>query len=154
MTHLRSATTTVVAILGANSLVEGILAHLLEEEGYTVRHLDASDPTASMEGLLDGVDVVLLAPGLKDGVREAFLEAMSTTPQTAAIPVLPLSSALKIALLDEMSASTSWRTLFEELIGQIRDALTSAAEGAKALVVESGTGEPPAPPAAQADGAL
>lgn len=87
MTHPESATTTVVAILGANSLVEGILARLLEEEGYDVRHLEAH-PTGLVEGPLDGVDIVLLAPRLRDGPREAFLEAMNTTPETAAIPVL------------------------------------------------------------------
>ncbi len=52
-----------------------------------------------MDELLDGVDVVILAlaPGQKESVREAFLEAMRSTPKTAAIPVLPLSSALKLA---------------------------------------------------------
>ena len=80
-------TTTVVAILGANTLVEGILARLLEEEGYSTRHLEAY-PTGLVEGLLEGVDILLLAPGLKDGAREGFLEAMNTTPETAAIPVL------------------------------------------------------------------
>jgi hypothetical protein len=151
MTHLRSAATTVVAITGANSLVEGILARLLEEEGYEVRRLEAH-PTGLVEGPLEGVDVVLLAPGLKDGVREGFLEAMKSTQETSAIPVLPLSSALKLSLLDELAVSAPWRTLFEELVGQIGDTLTSAAKSAKALVVESGTGEPPSPPAApQAD---
>ncbi len=141
-------TTTTVAIAGANTLVEGILAHLLEEEGYAVRRLEA-DPTGLIEDLLYGVDVVLLAPGLKDDVRECFLEAMSTTPETAAMPVLPLSSALRLSLLDEMSAGAPWRTFFEELVGQIGDALASAATRARALVVEgSGAQPPPATPQA------
>jgi hypothetical protein len=147
-------TSTVVAITGANTLVEGILARLLAEEGYDVRHLEI-DPTGPMDEPFEGVDVVLLAPGLKGGPREAFLKAMKGRQETAAIPVLPLSSALRMALLDELAVSTSWRTLFEELIGQIGDALASAATSAGALVAESCSGaEPPAPPVPPADAAL
>jgi len=113
-----------VAILGTGTFSEDILAQLLEEEGYSVRHLEAH-PTGLMDKLLDGVDVLLLAPGLNAEVREAFLEAISSIPKTAALPVLPLSSSLKGALLDELSASASWLSLFEELVGQIRDALES-----------------------------
>ena len=150
MTHPRGATTTTVAILGASSIVESILARLLEQEGYEVRYLEV-DPTGFVGGPLEGVDVVLLAPGLQDGVREAFLEAMRSTQETSVVPVLPLSSALKLALLDELAVGASWRTLFEELIGQIGAALASAAESAKALVVEgSGAQPPPATPQAGA----
>ncbi len=149
MTHPRSApTTVVVAILGTDALAEDILARLLEREGYHVRHLEAY-PTDPMDERLDGVDVLLLCPGLKDGAREAFLEAMRGTQETAAIPVLPLSSALKLALLDELSAGASWSGLFEELVGQIGAALQRAAASAGALVVEGSGAEPP--PAAQAD---
>jgi hypothetical protein len=41
MTPPRSATSTVVAILGTDALAEDILARLLEREGYTTRHLEA-----------------------------------------------------------------------------------------------------------------
>ena len=54
--------------------------------------------------LLDGVDILLVAPGLKEGTHEGFLEAMRSTPETAAIPVLTFSDALKMALVDELSA--------------------------------------------------
>jgi hypothetical protein len=145
MTHPSSApTTVVVAILGTDALAEDILARLLEREGYTTRHLEAY-PTDPMDERLDGVDVLLLCPGLKDGAREAFLEAVRSTQESAAIPVLPLSSALKLALLDELSAGASWRSLFEELVGQIGGALTRAG----AFVVEGRDAEHP--PAAQAD---
>ena len=109
---------TTIAILGASTLVEDILALLLEREGYSTRHLEAH-PTGHTDELLEGVDILLLAPGLDEGVREGFLEAMRGTQETAAIPVLTLSSALKGALLDELSASAPWRSLFEELVGQI-----------------------------------
>ena len=141
---------TTIAILGAGALAEDILARLLEREGYSTRVHEAH-PIVLTEGSLDGVDVVLFAPGLDSQVREAFLEAMSTTPQTAAIPVLPLSSALRMALLDELAGSAPWRTLFEELVGQIRAALARAASSAGALVVEgSGAQPPPATPQAGA----
>ncbi len=64
----------------------------------------------------------------------AFLGAMRSTPKTAAIPVLSLSAALKLALLDELSASLSWRSLFEELVREIRAALEALS--AKALGVD------------------
>ena len=88
------------------------------------------------------MNLLLLAPGLNTEAREAFLEAMSTSPKTAAIPVLPLTSALKVALLDELSANVSWRSLFEELLEQIRTSLVRVVAKAKALVVEDCSGEP------------
>ncbi len=102
-----------------------------------------------MDELLEGVDILLLSPGPKDGAREPFLKAMSTNPKTSAIPVLPLSSALKLALLDELSAGASWSGLFEELTSQIGDALKRAVESASALVVEGCGAEPPPPAAPQ-----
>jgi hypothetical protein len=139
--------TTVVAILGTDTLVEDILARLLREEGYANRLIQAHPTGLVDDEPLEGVDVVLLSPGLKDSVREAFLEAMRNTQETAAIPVLPLSAALRLALLDELSASASWRSLFEELVGQIGAALARTAASARALLVEGCGGEP----AAQAD---
>ena len=141
--------TTVVAILGADTLGEDILARLLQQEGYATRLIEASYPTGHVDDEpLEGVDVVLLSPGLKDSVREAFLEAMRSTQESAAMPVLTLPDALKLALLDELSASASWRSLFEELVGQIGAALARTATSARALLVEGcGGGEP----AAQAD---
>jgi hypothetical protein len=96
MTHLGSTSTTTVAILGSDTLAEDILARLLQKEGYNTRLLGAS-PAGVVDELLEGVDVLLLAPGLNPEVRRAFLEAMRGNPDTAAMPVLPLSSALKLA---------------------------------------------------------
>ena len=125
---------TTIAIVGTDALAEDILARLLEREGYATRVIGAH-PTGLTEGSLDGVDVVLFAPGLSAEVRGAYLEAMRSTPKTAAIPILSLSSALKQALLDELSASLSWRSLFEELEHEIR--ATLEAVSAKALGMDS-----------------
>ena len=139
-----SSTSTTVAILGTDTLAEDILVRLLEREGYNTRLLEAY-PTGVVEELLDGADLLLLAPGLDSDVRRAFLETMRSAPGTAHIPVLPLSGALKQALLDELAVSASWRSLFEELTGQIVATLESAAVSARALVVDCGE------PAVQAD---
>jgi hypothetical protein len=52
---------TTIAIVGADALAEDILAQLLQEEGYTTR-VHEVHPIGLTEELLDGVDVVLLAP--------------------------------------------------------------------------------------------
>lgn len=128
---------TTIAILGGDTLVEDILARLLQDAGYVTRVLEAH-PAGLADGLLGGVDVVLLAPGLDAEMSGAFLGAMRSTPKTAAIPVLSLPAALKQALLDELGASASWRSLLEELVGQIAAALERAAAGTRALVTDGG----------------
>ena len=132
MQHYPPATT--VAILCTDVFSDDILARLLEREGYSVRrlcvrHLEAH-PTGPVDALLEGADVLLLAPGLEDDAREAALGAVRSNPKTAAVPVLPVPAALQQALLDELSAGTSWRGLFEDLTSQIEVALARAAQGA------------------------
>ncbi len=132
--------TTTVAILGTDAFSEDILVRLLEREGrysirhFPVRHLEAH-PKVLVDALLEEPDILLLAPGLKDGAREAVLGALRSNLKTASMPVLPISSALKQALLDELSAYAPWRGLFEELISQIGDALARAAQSTRAFVV-------------------
>ena len=108
MTH-RSSTTTTVAILGTDTLSEDILARLLGREGYATRIVEAS-PTGAADGLLEGVDLLLLTPGLKPDLRAEFLDAMRSNPKAAHVPALPLSSALNVALVDELAGSASWRS--------------------------------------------
>jgi len=136
---------TTIAIVGTDGLAEDILARLLEHEGYSVRHVEAQF-AGPVEGLLDGVDVLLLAPGLDTEVRETLSEDIRSTPKTAAIPVLTASSALKPALLDELTARAPWRSLFEELMGQIGAALARAAASAGSLIAEGSGAEPPPAP--------
>ena len=132
MTRPSNTPATLVAILGPDTLAEDILARLLEREGYAVRSLGAY-PSGVVDELLEGVDLLLLAPGLDADVRRAFLETMRSTPETAAIPVLPLSPAVKQVLLDELSASAPWRSLLEELVGQIGAAFERAARSVESL---------------------
>ena len=120
---------TTIAILGADTLAEDILAQLLRDEGYSTRLLEAH-PTGLVTKLLDGADVLLLSPGLDDGVRECFVGAMRSIPETASIPVLSLSPSFKEALLDELAVEVSWRHQFERLVRDIEVALVRAEAGA------------------------
>jgi hypothetical protein len=51
-----------------------------------------------------------------------FLGATRSTPSTAAIPVLSLSAALKLALLDHLAQGVTWQSHFEELVREIEAA--------------------------------
>jgi hypothetical protein len=133
---------TTVALLGANTLVDQILARLLEQEGYNTKLLEAY-PTGPIDELLDGVDVLLLSPELDADLRGAFLDAMRSTPEAAhkRVPVLSLSVPLRMALLDELSVNVSWQSLFRGLVQEIEDALRRAEASAQTLPVD--VGEPP-----------
>jgi hypothetical protein len=136
--HSISAAT--IAILGVDTVAEHVLAMLLENEGYTARLIKAP-PTAaptvllpeaegdSVEELLDGVDMVLLwpAPILRDGAREAFVDAMRSAPGTAKIPVLALSPTLHAALQDELAVDVPLKQHFEQLVWIIKEVLRSPA---------------------------
>jgi hypothetical protein len=130
-----------VAILDANTLVDRILARLLEDEGYDTRLLEPY-PTGFRNELLHNVDVLLLSPYLDADVRWALLEAMRGTPEVAQrVPVLSLSFPLLMALQDELSVNVSWPSLFEELVQELEAALAGAEASAEALPVASG--QPP-----------
>ena len=124
MQHHRRQPTT-VAILGADTLAEDILAKLLREAGYSTRLLEAH-PTGLVDQWLDGADVLLLTPGLNDDVRRSFLEATRSTPETASVPLIPLPAAFEEALLDEMAVEVSWRQQLDRLVRQIEAALGRA----------------------------
>jgi hypothetical protein len=86
--HIQKLPPTTIAILGSSTLGEHVLALLLEDEGYAAKLIKAPSDVAtttvvlpedsSVEGLLEGVDGVLLwpAPSKRDDAREAFVGAM------------------------------------------------------------------------------
>ena len=85
---------TTIAILGADTVVGRALCALLEGSGYNTIPID-SYPTGVVDELLDGTNLLLLAPRLDKGVREAFLGAMGkSTPQVGDMPVIALSTTL------------------------------------------------------------
>jgi hypothetical protein len=90
-----SEPTTTIAILGADTVVGSALCALLGEHGYRINPLEAH-PTGVVDELLEGADLLLLAPRLDKGVRESFLVAMGKgAPQTADVPVILLSTTLE-----------------------------------------------------------
>ena len=138
---MRAQEKCTIAVLGANTLVERILARLLKQEGHDPKLL-GTYPTSHIDELLDGVDVLLLTPCLDATVRRAFLNALRSNPEAAQrIPVLSLSVPLQVALLDELAINVSWQSLFEELVQQIEAALGRSEASAEVLPVD--VGEPP-----------
>ena len=90
--------TATIAILGADTVVGRALCALLEGSGYRTTPLD-SYPTGVVDELLDGADLLLLAPRLDEDAREAFLGAMGKgAPQRADMPVIALSTTLEEGL--------------------------------------------------------
>jgi len=90
--RLRDQPTT-IAILGADTVVGGAICALLEGSGYRTTPID-THPMGIVDELLDGADLLLLAPRLDEGTREAFLGAMGKgAPQRANMPVIALSTA-------------------------------------------------------------
>jgi hypothetical protein len=90
--------TTTIAILGADTVVGSALCALLEDSGYRTTPI-GSYPTGIVDELLEGADLLLLAPRLDEGVREAFLGAMGkSAPQRADMPVIALSTAVEEGL--------------------------------------------------------
>lgn len=134
---MNSEAPTKVAILGTDTLIEDILGQLLEGRGYEARLFEAH-PTGLSEELLDGVDVLLLTPGLDEGSCEAFLGSMQITPHTSSFPVISLDAKLKEALLDQPDSGMPWEIYYEVLVRQIDAAVRSkrAATGTPAPLMD------------------
>ena len=88
-----------IAILGADTVVGSAICALLEAHGYRTAPIDAY-PTGIADELLEGADLLLLAPRLEEDVREAFLGAMgkNNNPRGADLPVIALSTAVEEGL--------------------------------------------------------
>jgi hypothetical protein len=138
-------TTTTVAIIGANPVVENALAHLLAGEGYSTTVLK---PFTLMEGesleeeqmpsLLGGANLVVLAPSLSTREVDTFLAyrrgraSKQRTPSTPSAPpptdtpVVVLCTPMKDSpalLLEEedkaVTRSVAWPTTRERLVREV-----------------------------------
>ena len=130
----RQESTTTVAILGTDTVVDNALSQLLEGEGYSTRVLKPfpMGEAVQEEMPLGGVDLVVLAPSLSTSECETFLAARRATSHrrrtaTSPIPVIVLCTPMKEAppLLEEEEAakSVSWPTMPERLVSEIEAAL-------------------------------
>jgi len=119
--------TTTIAILGADTVVGRALCALLENSGYRTIPID-SHPTGVVDELLDGAHLLLLAPRLYEGVREAFLGAMGkNVPQRAGMPVIVLSTTVEEKPPEkERVISVPWPSETKVLVERIEEALLDA----------------------------
>ena len=127
MNHPLQHQPTTIAILGADTVVRSALCAVLENSGYRTRPLEAHS-TWAVDELLGGADLLLLAPGLDEGVRQALLGAA----QKSAMPVVSLSTtaATEEPQRAERGLSVPWLCGIEELMDRIEAALLLAAPAA------------------------
>ena len=130
-----------IAILGADTVVGRALCALLEGSGYKTRPLDAY-PTGVVGELLEGADLLLIAPRLDEGVREAFLGAMGkSTPQKADMPVIVLSTTVEEDLPEKEGVqSVPWPCETKVLVERIEAALLDVPEASAAPTTQAETG--------------
>ena len=124
---MSSEARTTVAILSGDPLVGRALELLLKGAGYEVRLLEEPD-VSRVEGLLHGVDVLLLDRGLTNGRREDLLGALATTLETATIPVLSLSPGSEGTAAEE-DRVVPWPCKIEDLVREIEAARRAAGGG-------------------------
>ena len=116
--------TTIVAILGSDTVVGRTLSLLLEGYGYQITLLD-SYPTGIVDQLLDGAHLLILIPRVDEDVREAFLGAMGKSiPQRASMPVIALSTPVEEGLPEKEGVqSVPWPCKTKVLVDRIEAAL-------------------------------
>jgi hypothetical protein len=113
---------TTVAVLGVDTVVGRALRALLEGFGYQITPID-SHPTEVADELLEGADLLLVAPRLEEGAREAFLGAIGKGSPNADMPVIALSTALEEAPLGEGIICVPWPCETRGLVQRIEAAL-------------------------------
>ena len=124
-----AAKRTTIAILGGNAVVGRALEVLLRSVGYEVR-LWLEEPEAyGPEELLEGVDVLLLGPGLgaAEERREEYLRDMKGALETAAIVVLAFSPGQE-GTIAQVRRLVPWPCRVDELAREIEAVLPSRHE--------------------------
>jgi hypothetical protein len=110
-------------------MVGRTLSLLLEGHGYQITLLD-SYPTGVVDELLEGAHLLILTPGVDQGVRKAFLGAMGKrVPQKAEMPVIALSTTTaKEENLPEKEGviRVPWPSETKVLVNRIEAALLDA----------------------------
>lgn len=117
--------TATLAILGGDAVVGRALEALLQGLGYDtllIEEYGGGNP----EELLRGIQLLLAAPTADIEFRERFLAAMRSTPATAAVPVLTLSTVVNQEMADQPGL-VLWPCRMEDLRTEIEAALLAAA---------------------------
>jgi hypothetical protein len=132
---------TTIAILGANTVVGSALCALLEDHGYRTVPLDARG-VGVVDELLEGADLLLLAPRLDERAREAFLGAIGkSVPRRAGVPVIALTTTLEEHLPEKEGVlRVPWPCETKALVGRIEAVLLDAAEASAAPTNQAQTG--------------
>jgi len=115
---------TTIAILGGDSVVGRVLEILLQGLSYDTRLIDEID-AGTPEELLGGVQLLLATPTVSAESRARFLDSVRSTPGTATIPVLTLSTAPKTDPADQ-AGLVLWPCRLEDLRMEIDAALPTA----------------------------
>jgi hypothetical protein len=130
-----------IAILGCDTVVGRSLSVLLEGHGYNTVLLD-SYPTGVVDELLEGAHLLLIAPRVDQGVRDAFLGAMGkSTPQKADMPVIALHTDLEEDLPQKEGViSVPWPCETKVLVDHIEAALLDVQAASTSPTPQAGSG--------------
>jgi DNA-binding response OmpR family regulator len=96
---VREKENTTIASLGTDTLVGKAISLLLQGDGYEIRMVDAAR-AGLPDDLMEGVDLLLIPPGLVHRRSEESLAALRGKRERIGMPVLSLT-AVKEGLLHE-----------------------------------------------------
>jgi len=99
---------------------------LLQGQGYDTRLIDEYDAGEPGE-VLGGVQILLATPTVSTEARARFLDCMRSSPSTATIPFLTLSTAPKNEPADQ-TGRVLWPCRLEDLRMEIEAALLTAGD--------------------------
>jgi hypothetical protein len=119
---------TSVAIVGGDAIVGQALELLLGSADFSARFL--SEPSLEEPGWLDGVKLLLLAPGLDSERRKALLRLIDERPSEPRIPVLELVDSARAEQAGD-GHFVSWPCRAEELKRRVTDALLGRSEASQ-----------------------
>jgi hypothetical protein len=112
--------TATLLILG-DSIVGRALELLLRGPDLDVRLLE--EPSLEEPGFLDGVRILLIAPGMSAGLREDLMTLVEDRPFAERIPILELTSDSRELKGNSGRSFLPWPCPIEDLKRWIQDAL-------------------------------